>query len=266
MNWKKPLSIREFSRLTGIKPENLRFYDRIGLLSPERRGENNYRYYSRRQLSTAYLIANLRGLGVGIAGIKDYAARRTPENTLTLFAQQEERIRAEMRQLEETRQILQLYSQMIQEALAHGQTGCFVEERPREEIFLCPPLAPGTDDDEGIILSYAYAEDHGINLGFPQGTLVPQEVLTDPEVLPCERYYLKVGHGGNGCKPAGLYAVAYGQCNPWTAEPLYRQLLAFLRAENLELCGDAYEEYPLGDAATLEEECCIRIEVPVRRR
>ena len=45
MSQKKQLSILEFSRLTGIKRENLRFYDRIGLLSPEARGENGYRYY-----------------------------------------------------------------------------------------------------------------------------------------------------------------------------------------------------------------------------
>ncbi len=31
MNQKKKLSILEFSRLTGISRDNLRFYDRIGL-------------------------------------------------------------------------------------------------------------------------------------------------------------------------------------------------------------------------------------------
>ena len=50
MGQKKNLSILEYSRLTGIKRDNLRFYDRIGLLKPEIRGENGYRYYTRRQL------------------------------------------------------------------------------------------------------------------------------------------------------------------------------------------------------------------------
>ena len=60
MGQKKNLSILEYSRLTGIKRDNLRFYDRIGLLKPEIRGENGYRYYTRRQLSSAYLISGLR--------------------------------------------------------------------------------------------------------------------------------------------------------------------------------------------------------------
>lgn len=49
MNQKSTMPIREFARLTGIRPANLRFYDQIGLLSPELRGENGYRYYSRRR-------------------------------------------------------------------------------------------------------------------------------------------------------------------------------------------------------------------------
>lgn len=38
MNQKSTMPIREFARLTGIRPANLRFYDQIGLLSPELRG------------------------------------------------------------------------------------------------------------------------------------------------------------------------------------------------------------------------------------
>lgn len=79
MNQKKQLSILEFSRLTGISRDNLRFYDRIGLLCPEQRGENNYRYYARSQLNSAYLISSLRLLEVGLEDIRHYsaAARRS---------------------------------------------------------------------------------------------------------------------------------------------------------------------------------------------
>ena len=89
MNQKKQLSILEFSRLTGISRDNLRFYDRIGLLCPEQRGENNYRYYARSQLNSAYLISSLRLLEVGLEDIRRYSAGRTPERMLAFFAQQE---------------------------------------------------------------------------------------------------------------------------------------------------------------------------------
>ena len=108
MNQKKKLSILEFSRLTGISRDNLRFYDRIGLLCPEQRGENNYRYYARHQLNSAYLIGSLRLLEVGLEDIRHYSAGRTPERMLALFARQEERIQAEIARLRETSEIMKL--------------------------------------------------------------------------------------------------------------------------------------------------------------
>ena len=108
MNQKKQLSILEFSRLTGISRDNLRFYDRIGLLCPEQRGENNYRYYARSQLNSAYLISSLRLLEVGLEDIRRYSAGRTPERMLAFFAQQEERIQAEIARLRETSEIMKL--------------------------------------------------------------------------------------------------------------------------------------------------------------
>ena len=78
MKNKSQMTIKEFSFLTGIKRENLRYYDQIGLLSPEFRGKNGYRYYSQNQLSTAYLIISLREIGIGINEIKRYIDIRTP--------------------------------------------------------------------------------------------------------------------------------------------------------------------------------------------
>ena len=136
MNQKKQLSILEFSRLTGISRDNLRFYDRIGLLCPEQRGENNYRYYARSQLNSAYLISSLRLLEVGLEDIRRYSAGRTPERMLDFFAQQEERIQAEIARLRETSEIMKLRASLAQEALAHAEGAYLLEERPRERIFL----------------------------------------------------------------------------------------------------------------------------------
>ena len=39
----------EFAALCGVKKDTLLHYDHIGLLKPQRVGENGYRYYSARQ-------------------------------------------------------------------------------------------------------------------------------------------------------------------------------------------------------------------------
>ncbi len=265
MSPKKQLTILEFSRLTGIKRENLRYYDRIGLLSPETRGENNYRYYSRHQLNTAYLISSLRGLGVGIDAIKRYAAQRTPESSLALFAQQDALIEAEIRQLRETRLILNMYADMVKQALSFGEEALLLQEKEEEALFLCPPIPAHMDTFEGGIFSYEYADAKGVNLGYPQGTMLSQAVLLGAAATGSEQYYFKVGSGGNAVKPKGRYAVVYGRCDPWQADALYQRLRAYIDAQGLCACGEVYEEYPFNDIAVSDlERTCLRVEVMVR--
>ncbi len=266
MSQKKHLSILEFSRLTGIKRDNLRFYDRIGLLSPETRGENGYRYYARRQLSAAYLIGSLRLLGVGLDTIRQYSSSRSPEKMLTLFARQEASIQAEIAQLRETSAIMKLYTQMAREALGHGKDELLLEERPRERIFLCPPIPAGMNEEDGGIYAYEYANEQGINLGYPAGILIPQETFTLDAPSPTYHYYFKTGKKGNAWKPAGLYAVAYGRGAPDQSEAVYRRLLDFIRNQGLKTVGGAYEEFLLDELAVPDhEQFCVRVAVPVTR-
>ena len=180
MNQKKQLSILEFSRLTGISRDNLRFYDRIGLLCPEQRGENNYRYYARSQLNSAYLISSLRLLEVGLEDIRRYSTGRTPERMLAFFAQQEERIQAEIARLRETSEIMKLRASLAQEALAHAEGAYLLEDRPRERIFLCPPAPDGLSGEESEIFAYEYAAGKGVHLGHPAGVLIPPDTPWNP--------------------------------------------------------------------------------------
>lgn len=267
MNQKKHLSILEFSRLTGIKRENLRFYDRIGLLSPEMRGENGYRYYARRQLSAAYLIGSLRLLGVGLDDIRQYSANRTPEKMLTLFARQEESIQAEMARLRETSEIMKLYASMAREALRHEEEELLLEKRTRERIFLCPPIPAGVNEEDGEISAYEYANAHGMNLGYPLGILITQETFHLEASSPSYQYYFKTGKKGNAWKPAGLYAVAYGRGDPYQSEMIHQHLVSFIGEQRLTTVGGAYAEFLLDELAVPDtEQYCIRVEVPVTRQ
>lgn len=264
MSQNTQLTIKEFSRLTGIKPDNLRFYDRIGLLSPDMRGDyNNYRYYSKYQVNTAYLISSLRGMGVGIEDIKRYTASPTSLNTLALFEQQDARIEAEIQHLVESQEILHLYADMLKEALEHGEDDIYIEEKNQEEIFLCPIRFDEMDEDEGIVRSYEYAGENGVNLGYPCGTLVFIEKLGTKDVESGGSVYFKVGSGGNAVKKAGKYAVAYGKCDMWKTEGLYHKLEEYIQKQGLHICGDIYEEYPAGISILETETCCIKLEVQV---
>ena len=257
MNQKKKLSILEFSRLTGISRDNLRFYDRIGLLCPEQRGENNYRYYARHQLNSAYLIGSLRLLEVGLEDIRHYSAGRTPERMLALFARQEERIQAEIARLRETSEIMKLRASLAREALAHADGEVLVEERPRERIFLS--LRP-EDERRGREPAHEYAAGRESTAGYPAGVLA-----TPSGGGWVYRFYFKTGgRRGNAWKPAGRYAVAYGRSIPDDFERAWAGLHAFLASRSLRPTGSAYGELLLDELSVQDTgDYFGRLEVPV---
>lgn len=56
------MNINELERLTGITRQNIRFYEKKGLLYPKRNPENNYREYTEEDVTTLKTIKLLRKL------------------------------------------------------------------------------------------------------------------------------------------------------------------------------------------------------------
>ncbi|MEC9488520.1 MAG: MerR family transcriptional regulator [Halanaerobium sp.] len=61
--------IGEFAKETGLTPDTLRYYDRIGLLVPERR--NQYRLYQEEDLQKALEIQELQSLGFSLEEVRE---------------------------------------------------------------------------------------------------------------------------------------------------------------------------------------------------
>ncbi|MGG7178436.1 MerR family transcriptional regulator [Clostridium paraputrificum] len=263
MNTNSYMQIKEFSRLTGIKRENLRYYDQIGLLSPEYRGENGYRYYTQRQLTSAYLILSLRELGIGIEEIKKYVDRRSPEEMFSLFSSQKKNILKEMKRLRRTLEIMDLYVGMAEDALKYDENIIRIEYKEKEPIFI-GPLIPSDDIYDSVISFYDFAAENGFDLGYPLGAIISEENLKSGDELLAARYYFKVENDNNSYKPEGKYAILYGRCAYGESDDLYKNLITFIQENKLRLCGDAYEEYPLNELSTIDDkQYCVKIEILV---
>lgn len=63
------MNINELENLTGITKQNIRFYEKKGLIHPPRNADNNYREYSDADLSTLKTIKLLRKLDFSIEDI-----------------------------------------------------------------------------------------------------------------------------------------------------------------------------------------------------
>ena len=64
------MNIKEVETQTGITKQNIRFYEKKGLLHPERGMENNYREYTEADIGTLKLIKIFRRLDVPIEDIR----------------------------------------------------------------------------------------------------------------------------------------------------------------------------------------------------
>ena len=64
------MNINEVSKEVGITRENIRFYEREGLVIPDRDSGNNYRNYSKADVERLRKIRLLRSLYIPVADIR----------------------------------------------------------------------------------------------------------------------------------------------------------------------------------------------------
>lgn len=63
-------SVGRFSKICNIPTNTLRYYDKIGLIRPERLGDNNYRFYSKETLAYIPVIKYYKQMGFSLEEIK----------------------------------------------------------------------------------------------------------------------------------------------------------------------------------------------------
>lgn len=243
----------EFAALCGVKKDTLLHYDHIGLLKPERVGENGYRYYSVRQLPVYDLIAALRRLDMPLGEIRDYLNRRSPETLLALLREKEAALVEERRRLERMQGLLREMVQATQLSQRVRSGEIRLEECPAE--YCAVVRAPKFDYfEEPIYLLHirdllTWAREHGNTILAP-GDIVRRESLERDSFLE-DYYYCKVPEGVEGWqtikKPAGIYAVLYHQGTYESESEACRKLRDWVWEQNYEIDGDLYQEDLIND-------------------
>lgn len=125
------MRIGELARLTGTPPENIRFYEREGLLQAPERSRNNYRRYGPAHVERLHLIRNYRASGIGLDDMRNllgWTHRESPEPELLTQAVRDHLAYVEERMAQLTRvkeHLLALERQAVPSAARE-----ICEERP----------------------------------------------------------------------------------------------------------------------------------------
>jgi DNA-binding transcriptional MerR regulator len=98
------ISIGELSRLCGVTPHTLRFYEAEGILQPAGRAENGHRRYLRDDVLWLEFVLRLKVTGMPLADIRRYAELRaqgddTLQTRLGMLQLHRQRLIAQMNEL-----------------------------------------------------------------------------------------------------------------------------------------------------------------------
>lgn len=261
-------TISEVSRLFGIGIDSLRYYERLGIITPAR-AANGYRIYSLSDMYQLASIKELRGLGLGMDTIGTYLERQTLANTNTLIEDELALIETQMNDLQAKRDALEARQRRLEAARTAPVDKVFVESMPARR---CVKLSGRLERDEEMDLFISrlhrrYDEQLPLLGTTTVGAFFDREALAAGRSDVFESVFFVIDDDAIPCDfelPAGEY-LAYRYRGSYAQDADALRNLAAYRGEP-GLCEGAapFEIYEIDNRDTArEEEFLTRVELRI---
>jgi DNA-binding transcriptional MerR regulator len=189
--------IGDFSKIAQVSGRLLRYYDEIGLLSPEFTDpQTGYRYYSARQLPRLNRILVLKELGLSLEQIARLLARDTSTDEMRgMLALRKARIE---QSVQEEMERLRAVESRLQQIEAYGQVmdpDVVLKSIPAQPFLALREVLPVVDARRRLVQSIVTVVPMVVgynNLGHI--AVVNHSPVYDPEALDLEVGYLLTGN------------------------------------------------------------------------
>jgi DNA-binding transcriptional MerR regulator len=262
-------AVKDFAKLVKTTTRTLRWYDGLEVLSPAERGENNYRYYSKGQITLINIIRTLRNLGMSLPLIKKMKDQRTPEMANELFGHQVERINVQIEELMKAQELITTFQEIIRSVDHIDESKITIQSLPAVPIVLGSKNDYSHDRDDYDALHDFFTEKNAVcqdlDLGYPVWGIFSPERIRQGQWRYPDRYYF-FNPSGADQRPAALYAVGYARGSYGQTDELYRRMIKYINRNGYEIAGDTYEEYPLNEVCIADENnYLIRVLITVQR-
>lgn len=239
----KLLTTAEFAKLHEVNKRTLHYYDSIGLFSPAKKGENQYRYYETSQSMEFEYIRMLKELNMSMEEIKKYIEYPNSKDFLQLADAKISEIDRQMETLIKTRHILSEMKSQTEscEQLKGGEI--FLKECEEQQYL----TTPYNFEEEFLEEAFVHVKEvWGIEqcrMGI--GSYLSVKKAEKGEFQEYDGLFTpafgKVPKEGVLIKPKGTYLCAYLK-GSWNALPkLYEKMFAYAKEKKLRLTGFAYE-------------------------
>lgn len=259
INKERYLTTGEFARLAGVTKHTLFHYDDIGLLCPEVKMDNGYRYYTFSQLDIFEVIRTLKELNMPLQEIKVYVDGRTPKSLLALFKKEERIIGERIRRLRQMQKWMEEKSRCICSGIEASPEEVIV--RHEEERYMVLEKINSSDEmgwsiEVGHFLEFC--EEHEIKSPYGIGYRQNLSDIMEGRYTSCHTLYqlLPAKPVKVRCevRPAGDYLTAYHKGRWQDIGRTYERIIAYAAREKIKLSEYFYEDFLLDGLAEQREE------------
>lgn len=248
--------IQEISKLYGICPDTIRYYEEQGLIHPKR-SAHNYRLFTIRDIGALNIIRSLRELGMSTGQIRSYIHDRSISSTLDLYEQEKALIQEKILTLKAQYQDIERSFQDLGAALSlpiNKPRLLTLAERPC--FTLEGDSLPGSDIDFLLTKLQRQHEDIIKLIGNTDiGASYDLEAARQGRFDPVRSvFFLSKSPYQDSLIPAGVYGSIAYQGSYDQLEPAFFTLLSFLEEEGLIPAGNPLELYHIDTRETSRRE------------
>lgn len=270
---KKLMTTGEFADLCDVKKQTLFHYDDIGLLEPEYKNENGYRYYSIQQAEAYSMIDMLKEIGMSLTEIKSFLQSKNTKKITDLLTEKEKLVEIKIRKMERIQHLIKDQKKQIEEASQLDLDRFIVENMEAEQIVLSENILNYSHKDitKMIISFMKYVKQGEINVE-NWGALIRREQIETGDYLNYSNFYLRENQlhlTETFIKKAGKYVIGYHKGSYMNTYKTYEKIKDYLDKEGYRICGDSFEEYLYlmdGISSGVETNYVIRIMIEVEEK
>ena len=240
-----------------MNDDTLRYYDRQGVFSPAKRGDNKskYRYYSPMQITTVKMIRVLTEIGVPLKTIREMTESRTPEKMIKLLARNREKIEDELRFLNDVHSVMKTFLELMCRGISVTETDITVSQLPEKNIILGDLTDfSGSTEFYGEFMRFCHAShEPDINLSYPIGGYwESMDAFLDESTRPMR--FFSLDPKGNEKMPAGLYLNGYTRGYYGETNDLPERMKKFADENNLVFTGMVFNTYLFDEISVSDPE------------
>lgn len=249
------LSCGEFAKITGTTKETLFHYDETGVLIPDFRDENGYRYYSIFQIEFFQVISLLKELGMSLKQIKQYIDGKSPQELIKLLTHQKQVIEKKLLHLTKMHQMISDKITITGIALKKKNDEISIESC--DEMRLAVTYFDKNMDDRLLMLQMAKhfkaCDEKNVYSPYAIGEVMPVKTARSGSLdFNCYSYcytFVDSTYTENNVKikPKGKYLTLYSKGGYANLPEAYFKLLNYADKHNYSLADSIYEDVMLDE-------------------